>query len=179
MWRFSSRLPLSSRGVPVRLPGRLRTFNHLYRFHPLIYGSAFDFASAYVVFQPSVDVDWMQYDNDDRWFYYMTELGPFHDVPREVVKIRERDSNGNIVTRPAFPLHQVLWAVTAERRVMLDEEEALMQVEEDEHEEDVPPPEEIIKDVLAVGVEEEDGWDLCDVPPPDVIDFHTSFPVNL
>lgn len=79
-------------GGIVQFPARLRTLVHDYGFLHLIYGSAFDYESAYVAFKGLRELDWAC-ETDGHWYYYISESGSVYDVPDSVVKKRKQDAS--------------------------------------------------------------------------------------
>lgn len=56
---------------------------------------------------------------DENWFNYKLDCGFIQDVPNEVVEIRKRYANDNVMTGQMLPLRQLSGLVSAERRVKL------------------------------------------------------------
>lgn len=155
-------LLLSSRGVTVPLPTWFPTCIHYIRFCHLIEWSSFGYASVYLVFQCLSKVNWTPCDRDEHWYCYTFELRYIHDLPTEVVKMRQQDNIGNSATRTAFSWGQDSWVVPAEPLLALNEAKAQKQFEGDECEVDVEPSYKVMKDILAVEVDVEDDRDLWD-----------------
>lgn len=154
----------------VPLPARLQTCAHDYSFCLLIYGSVFDYSSAYISYQGLSEVNQPPSDNGDLWYYNTFESGSTHNLQIGVVETRKRNAIGNLITGGTLPSHDVSWVASAEHHITFDEAAVLMQLEEDGYVDDLWPLPNDMEDPLAVENDVEDGWDLHDIPSSDALE---------
>lgn len=139
----------------------LQTRAHEYGFRHFTAMSAFDFASGYVVFQSSAEVDYAPCDSDDRWYYFFFESGFVHDVPTFLIKTCKPDASGSVITGCTLPsIREVLRVVLAKRRVTCNEVVMLMRIEAYYHLDVVLHLSNDMEDLLAVDHDAEATSDL-------------------
>lgn len=106
--------------VLVPLAAHLRTRVQNYGFFHFIDRSAFDYASAHVMFQRSDEVHRTSCGTDDWWYYYIIELGSVRDVPTGVFETREWDYSCRLITGHTLPFYEISWDVPARRCVTFE-----------------------------------------------------------